>query len=377
VTTVWESEGREPQTHAFLVGVGAYRHLLGGSGPLLDTPMGLGQLSSPPVSARAFADWLLATFNNPDCPLGSVEMVLSPHSRYALPDGSETDVEPATIGNIKAAFKRWFDRCETNERNIAVFYCCSHGVQKENLALLAEDFGESPLTPFDGAIDFEATYLGMAGCKAGTQCYFIDSCRQVPTDVLEYLTVDAEALVAPMVRGLHPRDAPVLYASARDARAYGLAHQTTRFTEALLLGFGGLGSWRERGRWVITTGRLAQAVVSTVERMNREPEVPPQHCQLGGESQGTSVVHVLRGEPLVPVTVGCSPTCATADAELSLVKDDQIEHYREPRPGDWEVSVKADKYDVHACFPAGSYRDRSGTLWALPPHTEERLEVAR
>jgi hypothetical protein len=64
-------------THALVIGVGSYPHLLGGSGALCEDNEGLAQLTSPPVSARKFADWLICSFANPDKPLASVALLIS------------------------------------------------------------------------------------------------------------------------------------------------------------------------------------------------------------------------------------------------------------------------------------------------------------
>jgi hypothetical protein len=47
-----------PATHALVIGVGAYPHLIGGTGRTKYND-GMGQLTSPPISARLFASWLM------------------------------------------------------------------------------------------------------------------------------------------------------------------------------------------------------------------------------------------------------------------------------------------------------------------------------
>ena len=56
--------------HALVIGIGDYPHLIGGSGPLTPSHDGMQQLSSPPVSARAVADWLIADFRHPEHEIG-------------------------------------------------------------------------------------------------------------------------------------------------------------------------------------------------------------------------------------------------------------------------------------------------------------------
>jgi hypothetical protein len=60
---VHEEAVAEPATHAIVVGVGAYPHLNGGTGVLTPDHDGMGQLSSPPVSAHMFAAWLIESLS--------------------------------------------------------------------------------------------------------------------------------------------------------------------------------------------------------------------------------------------------------------------------------------------------------------------------
>ena len=50
-----------PGTHAIVIGVGRYDWLIGGKQGSSTYSDGMGQLSSPPVSATRFASWLLDT----------------------------------------------------------------------------------------------------------------------------------------------------------------------------------------------------------------------------------------------------------------------------------------------------------------------------
>ena len=49
-----------PATHALVIGVGDYPHLNGGTKKRTDQHDGMEQLTSPPISARQFASWLLS-----------------------------------------------------------------------------------------------------------------------------------------------------------------------------------------------------------------------------------------------------------------------------------------------------------------------------
>jgi len=62
-------------THAIVIGAGDYPHLLGGRDSLSDHHDGMGQLSSPPLSARAVAEWLISSYNNSKKPLNSIALL--------------------------------------------------------------------------------------------------------------------------------------------------------------------------------------------------------------------------------------------------------------------------------------------------------------
>ena len=64
-------------TRALVIGVGHYPSLPGGGGPEMTRPEGLRQLQSPPVSARAFARWLIEHYDAPARPLASVHVLIS------------------------------------------------------------------------------------------------------------------------------------------------------------------------------------------------------------------------------------------------------------------------------------------------------------
>lgn len=199
MTTVYtsslaSSDRRAAETHVFIVGVGEYPCLVGGKGTLLEDTMGLGQLSSPPVSAAALASWFLGRqghsgaavgFNNPDAPLATVEMLLSPAQSYAGPGLAEVPVAAATHANIVQSFKLWKDRVAAHDGNVAVFYFCGHGVKGVNDYLLPSDFGAlNPNNPWGEAIDIKITAEAMRRLSSGPLYFFIDACRKASRNVL-------------------------------------------------------------------------------------------------------------------------------------------------------------------------------------------------
>lgn len=388
MTTIFEKTSKNrPQTHFFVVGVGAYRHVSRGSAPqprMSRELKSLIQLSSAPTSARAFLDWVFKEFNNPDVPLGSVEFLVSPvnqDSSYTTPDGAQHNIESATLSNIRAAFNRWFDRCDLHADNIAVFYFCGHGIELDEHILLAEDFGEHEGMLFENAINFTRTYRGMASCKAKKQWYFIDTCRQVSKGALQLTSVNARVLRSATFDDPLPEDAPILYATTFGESAYGLSDQNTRFTEALIKSLQGLGTKpaklnrRARVRdWVVTANQLVEAMNGLLEQGNKQPNVPYQQCTRKGEGPGTSILNVLKEPPSVPVTIDVDPSIALSCAELVILRG-TAEHQRRspPKSTVWQLMVPAGTdYEARVGFPSGQYQEPSPeTVWAMPPNGDE------
>jgi hypothetical protein len=370
-----------------VIGVGGYRHLEGGEEPG-EQNLGLGQLTSPALSARAIADWLLEEFNNPDAPLGTLELLISPPPKpkrgRRAPRGVERarraarDVEPATMANVEAAFRRWFNRCNADEGNVALFFFCGHGVRKTNLFLLLEDFGADPLQLFHNAIDFEGVHRGLASqCRARVQCLFADACRQVAPEVLELIDPRGESFLDGRHDVFFPEDAPLFYSTMPTQSAYGLSDEPTLYTQALLCALRG-GAGRKVGdRWVVTTSYLQGGILAAMDRISRQQGIEDQEPTSGGHLSGGSVINVLPQEPLVAVKVSLRPLPAAERAVLSLtsVADPGRRQVRRKRKGDWEVTLRAEFHNGRAHFPKEEYEDGAWLVMPYPPLTEELWAV--
>jgi hypothetical protein len=375
MTTVFKNERcSHPQTHVFIIGVGQYSYLINGKEQKeFNNFLRLNQLTSAPNSARMLANWIIENLNNPEAPLGSVEMLLSSsNDQYRPPehsnisndivDGAGTDeitVDRANMNNIKDAFDIWYERCNSHPNNVAIFYFCGHGIEKGNLALLTEDFGANINRQFENSFDFHSTYRGMEGCQARTQCYFVDSCREVPLEILDHLELNNMSLKDPKVNSQSSLDALVLFAASRNSQAWGRTDGITRFTDALIKSLDGLGSFKSAGRWQIRTDKLSTAVVKTIDRSNLIPQIPKQYCKVGGEHAGNSLIHVLSQNqipPLVPVVVRFIPEKATTNARLRFVRQTTNHTWNPPHPHYWEYrTINAGEYDIHAEFPNLEY----------------------
>jgi len=367
----------EPQTHAFVVGIGHYRNLPGGGGRADELGLGLTQLSSPPISARAFTDWLLHEHHNPQAPLGSVELLISDDlsNTYTLPNGTVKVIEVAKISNIERAFTRWYDRCNRHANNVAIFFFCGHGLSvRGDRLLLAEDIASNPLQPLAQSINLDAMHRGMYMCRAETQSFFIDACQMQPYDVQGMLNIGAKEFIT-VLPGFQrpsasPWDAPIYNASMPGHLAYGRANEMTLFTRNLLLALGGLSSEKlqSTGQWTVTTGRLSTIVNDLVARAAAIAGLPQQSTTTG-TLIGRNTLHICVDTPKVPIQLTLAPTEAYDLAELHLESMfDPARHYhRPPAPREWATEVYADMYHLSADFQAGRYQRIYTPIVVAPP----------
>jgi Caspase domain len=277
---VFENPGmpaQSPQTHVFIIGVGHYRYGKGGSEPV--TPDGdyIGQLTSPPASARALANWFIRDFRNDDRPLGSVALLLSeqaaastytPPRTALVPAPQACQVPVADHAQVKAAALAWIERLKRNKENMAVFYFCGHGMTwNSNTTMLLRDFGRDQNNPIAEAIAVDQVVETMKNCPAIYQAFFIDCCRTRQDDLLE-----GQAVIGTPAFFLSPyakqhadvRRQAVYYATSDDRPAAGGKNRTSLFTEALMDGLSFVAAENDTGDWVVRTGRLVDAMTRLV-----------------------------------------------------------------------------------------------------------------
>jgi len=369
-----DSAKAQPRTHVLAIGVGSYPHLKDAapadrSDKLGNLPDLLGSLTSPPVAAQRFVDWFLEKAGrNPNAPLGSVELLVS----AAKAASSATSIERPVMANIRAAFNRWFKRCNENERNVAVFYFCGHGLWKGQTYLLPEDFGSDAANPWSDAIDLEGTVLGMASCKAFGQWYVIDACRQSGVTLEQSIDIRARTLADASSRDLNPRSASVINATAPGNPAFGEEDGMARFTQLLLETLDGAGAARRDGphgqAWVVDSESVAAAVRKLMEVANRTLSPAERQEVSPGSPYATApvVLNVLgkTPPPPVPIEIGCEPDEARQAARLMIDGTGGcFEHG--PSNDAWSDQVPAGWYTVSAKF--------EGTTYAAEPLADQML----
>lgn len=278
MSTVFDAgRGNQPCTHVLCIGVGRYRHLPGGDGPLAEDPLGLRQLASPPVSVKAFADWFLRPllgqpegFFNPLAPLGTLRCLASAGEPLAIqaPQG-RVQVDTATKANIAVGFAAWLSDLKSNPANVGVFYFCGHGLMVSDHYLLAEDFGEG-MQPWLNAFDISSTIRAVEREVKGALFFFIDACRQVSRELSLSVGAAPQALRSPALAR------PVLRSSLTGISATGEGQlafappggKVSRFTAALLRALSGYAGIKMAGQdcWDVDGETLASATRKLLER---------------------------------------------------------------------------------------------------------------
>ena len=377
----------QPAVHAFVIGIGDYPFLKGGSQQRAKH-WELGQLSSAPHSALEIASWLASTLSlpatgpQPARRLGSLELLVSqagPEPAQfrdpANPAAAPVDIERAGIANIKAAFARWYQRAGAVEDNLALFLFSGHGVEKGKWhGLLADSFDASKPDPFEDMIDFDEFALGMDQCLARQQCFFIDACRNTPPELLARVGANrGTPLVAPAYDSPSDvvRDAAIIRATAAHQTAYGLVGETTRFTSALLRVLRGAGVTELGGRWEVRTDNMVFHLNALLNYDSRVRALPAQLVNGPGSDSMGFALHVP-DHPLVPIVIGCEPETDTPLADLSLSRDHQPMTSRPAAATAWELEVALDEYELVATFANGR-PERRKRFVAQPPIREVRL----
>jgi len=354
-------ETAQPRLHALVIGVGDYDHLGLAAVKKSRVLNGLGPLSITTPAARRIARWLENEYVNPGRPLGSIELLLSPGVTLQRADGSEVPIEKATMANIRAAFKAWYARCDSSEENIAFFYFAGHGISTVSKFLLPADFGNPDLLEnWDNCIDGSGLVDGMATrCKAQTQFFFLDACRDAPIGALtEKPTGDrfVSPVFGPSV------DLSAIYAAASEGRqAFGRDGEETFFCQALIKCFEGMGARKSGPQWRVDAASLSTALVSIVETIGAK-ENQPLSCEC--TVQKPVVLHFPAGGRVL-VKVDCETPEMNAEADITLTQAGAVQASPPGGARPWTGEVEAGQAHLEVRFQ--SFPDETVDDLMLPP----------
>ena len=349
-----------PGMHALIIGVGKYPHLIEGGGELAAKPLGLGQLTSPPLSAAHLIDWCLgrlpgrlAGYTNAALPLASVEAVVSAPTPLQVNNGQGVvTVETATLANVQAAFKAWLARLKQDSNNIGIFYFCGHGIAVPDQYLLLEDFGIDSDHPWDRAFDFANTIRAVERDVKGAVYFFIDACREISLEVATTLGANPPALkAADLKMPVLLRSSSLIFATGQGKLAFAPKDKISRFTRALVTALSGYAGIKEAGAatWGVDGETLAPAVRRLLQEENKIAKVPQVSEQtIAGQSVPLVQIPV---PPRVKVKVDLSPEEMRTIAKFYLRPANGEEIRHNGADGVFLTEVPLGFYDLGALPP--------------------------
>jgi hypothetical protein len=380
---ILSSTGSGPATHALVIGVSRYRHLADGSAPTArGRSVAIRQLTSAARSASEFAGWLLEEYRNPDAPLSSLRLLLSPSNGEQIHPAVLARWDPradyaATLAAAQSDMIGFRGDCDRDRDNVGIVYVAGHGVQltKRGAVVLLEDFGsDQALNLLSNAIDVTGCHEGMNHAEtAKTQFWFVDACRQRPEVAQEFeslagaLTLDERpgtAEVSPMILAAQTREAAL-------ARVGG----TSLFNEALLWALrGGAAQGGSHGvdEWHVPAFELFSEVKARVAELAGEYE-EEQNVDPAGRF-GKAAIHRFAEPPLVNLHVQLYPTNASPAPLGSLLLNAQypvVERY-----SSWplEKKVQAGIY-LLTVEPSAPWQRHSEILELKPFELERIVEL--
>jgi hypothetical protein len=374
MTLIWPNNANmvldAPRLHALVIGVADYPHLAHGRGRLAADPLNLSQVTTPHHTAAAVTRWLQTQYANRACPLGSVEALLSPASGVAIaPELAST--ERATFENVEAAFGRWFDRCNTHRENILFLYFCGHGLSKVTQFILPEDFGDPRFADrWRNCIDFDGMRNGLRSCRAQTQLFFVDACRETPFGMLAQMTVHGTPFITASI-GDKVDCSSVYYAAGEGKTAHGPPQGISYFGQALLACFQGAGAMLKMGKWMVDTYSLSNALGQVVHKLGRRVGV---HLTCNPVPDGLASIQESPG-PRVYTDVKCSSVDADMASHIVIRVDTGAV---ESRPGERKPIIEeipAGRWFVDVTFPEGEYNDHLGHLYDFIPPVFDGVPV--
>lgn len=377
MSLIFENKSEGPKMHVLLIGVGGYTYLKEGMQPIdqkFDVAKDLEQLTSPPVSVEALYKCIkeLDEAQNWITPLGSVQILLSKAlaGKDVFP---EEDLIPATIENIQQEYEKWKERCSEDQDNIAFFFFCGHGYEKDSMQyLLAEDFAKSSLNPFAGAFCFTETRVGFQSCLAKTQLFFIDSCRGLTNDML-LSKLAALPLDPPSHLQTNCRYDLTQHSVARNKRAQGKKDSVSHYTRSLIKALKGGISKKKNNGWVVSTEGIC-GQMNTLMSIETPNNADIEKCSTSYNDSIDLLHHP--NAPMALINITCSPDEAHSAADLSCNNLDTLEEFsRVPHPEPWIFQGMAGMYRISADFSDNSFSNHECYYPVEPPLMQTKLPI--
>lgn len=340
------------RSHALVIGVSHYRHLVGSEDPHArrgNDPLGLEQLRSTALGAYHFARWLVDEYAMRNTVMDTVRLLLSPSAgerkqEPGIQAGLDTGaIQLATFSNVKKAVAAWKADCDFSFRETALFYAGGHGIRdvRDVCHVLLEDYAAPDQDILAHAIHMKSLLSNMAYVMARTQFYFVDACQVQPLQALSGYSASPDELGSRPLLNVRPhpiteqRTAAVYYSASPKTYGYEAPDRNgTLFSKALLQCLRRFGAQPDSGyrNWQVAVGSLIVALQDRIRRAAQEvglEQMPHLDPLPGCDFQ--RVLHRIPDQllPSIPVTVALVADPPTALA--SLLTEGQV-HFRRLLP---------------------------------------------
>ncbi|WP_324009788.1 caspase family protein [Aeromonas dhakensis] len=306
-------------THVLLVGCGEYPSLAAGN-------HGLQPLNSPRLSVEAMANWFLSgidamppgqaeppekAFYNPQAPLGSLAILVSPTGYYTRPSGEVVACSRPTLANLKIAAHEWLTRLGDNPKSRGIFYFCGHGLSDGTVQhLVADDVMEHAYDLWGPLFHVSNTCQAAIRATAATLSFWIDACMEFNEQLLNNINAPQSLIGGARSGPPKTRDWSLIGATTMNRLAYAPQHGVARFTEALLRALQGhCGTQCGMDQdFSVGAADLYRATADFLELAQQNVVGEVQTLGgLQGDGSGSTALHVLPNSPRVHVEMDVDP----------------------------------------------------------------------
>jgi len=227
---------------------------------------------------------------------------------------------------------------------------------------------------------------------ARTQLYFVDACRNLPTQIQNFETLQTTAVFDVTLGGFDDRRAPIFYASVPDGRAGAIPNTGTLFSQALLECLrGGAGqtpndnatATRAITDWHVTYRSLHEAIIWHMDDQNQRFNWQQELITDGFARD--AVICYLPGPPQVPLQIQVAPDTALVCTAIDLTPVAggglpaatlMIPAGTQPHP--FDRTVAAGMYMVNATVtpPTPPFQNKARPIEVLPPFRRCRMGMS-
>jgi hypothetical protein len=376
-------------THVIAIGTGQYDHLKGGAKRESKYHLDLGQLTSPPKSARAVAKWFIENFDCADAPLANVSLVVSEATPapFTNPKTGELykDLPDGTLESVRGALRQWIARAEVDSNSRLILYFCGHGVSAGVQSYyLMRDYGADDNDPLLGAINFKNFLTGLSYKTPTYQFLLFDACRSQNSLINLNRDGGQAIFMADPAGRLGVAEAvqqcPV-FSAELDRGALGRPNEPSLCAQAFIRAMNGASCRKEGNTWYVTTHRIVDALS---DFQNRE-------AQKGGKTQPADAtsfakfrLRKLAGIPRIPVFVSLDDrslaskvvvTASRGNEPSRLISDPSSSGWVDSE--EWEAELEIGQYDFRAQHLEQPAKCAVTNDVVMPTQLEVRLGVSQ